>query len=227
MLYILGVCALLAAIGIFSLCVSRWCEVDSRHKALLQAPNAVQKFTEKAGERTQGDASQTSPLVAQAQAYAQLLNPPRITEGLSVPVQPASLAAVMPPVRPATASANFKVYGTSYYPNEPGRSMALISEPGVASGQERWVKEGTQIGHFVIHEIRRVLIVYRDVETQNLASVREMAVERRMSRTSLVRGVQEGSLKVSAAGGDLGKAQGHVKKRLRASPQTGLLPLAG
>ncbi|OHB64530.1 MAG: hypothetical protein A2Y77_07955 [Planctomycetes bacterium RBG_13_62_9] len=141
-------------------------------------------------------------MVVQALAYARLLDPPRITEGLPVPVLPASLASVVPPVRPAAASVNFKVYGTSYYPNEPGRSMALIAEPGAANGQERWVKEGTQIGHFVIHEIRRGVVVYRDVETQDLASVREMAVEHRMSRTSLVRGVQEGSLKVSAAVGD-------------------------
>ena len=40
--------------------------------------------------------------------------------------------------------------------------MALIAELGAADGSERWVKEGVRLGHFVIHEIRRGAIVYRD-----------------------------------------------------------------
>jgi hypothetical protein len=50
--------------------------------------------------------------------------------------------------------------------------MALISEVGSLEGNGRWVKEGTQVGHFVIHEIRKGMIVYRDGE-----QLREMAVE--------------------------------------------------
>jgi hypothetical protein len=131
---------------------------------------------------------------------ASLLAPARLTSGAEAGlVSPPERSELIPPVRPASASVNFKVYGTSYYPNEPGRSMALIAEPGATNGQERWVKEGTQIGHFVIHEIRRGVVVYRDGE-----QLHEMAVEHRMSRTSLVRSVQGGSLKVSAAVGNWG-----------------------
>lgn len=55
-------------------------------------------------------------------------------------------------------------------------------------------EEGAQLGHFVIHEIRRGAIVYRDGE-----NLREMAVERGVSPPSLVRDLRPGSLKVSAA----------------------------
>ena len=59
--------------------------------------------------------------------------------------------------------------------------MAFISEPGAAEGQERWVKEGTRIGHFVIHEIRRGVVVYGDAE-----QLREIAVERSSASTGPV-----------------------------------------
>jgi len=74
--------------------------------------------------------------------------------------------------------------------------MALIAEPGVANGQPRWMKEETQIGHFVIQQIRRGMIVYRDGE-----QLREMAVERGASMPSLVRDTRLGSRQVSAAVG--------------------------
>jgi hypothetical protein len=88
----------------------------------------------------------------------------------------------------------FRLCATSYYPNQPGRSMALIGELDAAEGNERWVKEGTQVGHFIIHEIRRGVIVYRDGD-----NLREMAVERRASLPSIVRDLRPGSVRVSAA----------------------------
>lgn len=72
--------------------------------------------------------------------------------------------------------------------------MALISETGSAEGNERWVKEGTQLGHFVIQEIRRGAIVYRDGD-----NLREMAVEHSASPPGIVRDIRPGSRRVSAA----------------------------
>jgi hypothetical protein len=72
--------------------------------------------------------------------------------------------------------------------------LALIAELGSGPGSERWVKEGTQVGHFVIHEIRRGAIVYRDGD-----NLREMAVEHDASLPSIVRDLRPGSLRVSAA----------------------------
>jgi len=74
-------------------------------------------------------------------------------------------------VRPAAASPKFKVRGTICAgPSE--RSMALIWEAG-ASDTGRWMKEGEQIGHFVVHEIRAGSVVYLDGE-----KLCEMAIER-------------------------------------------------
>ncbi len=72
--------------------------------------------------------------------------------------------------------------------------MALIAEAGAAEGSERWVKEGSQLGHFVVQEIRRGSITYRDGN-----NVREMRVEPATSLPNLVRGVRPGARQVSAA----------------------------
>ena len=75
--------------------------------------------------------------------------------------------------------------------------MALISELSSPEGTERWVKEGTQVGHFVIHEIRRGMIVYRDGE-----QLREMVVEHGASVSSIVRDARPGSRQISRAADD-------------------------
>jgi hypothetical protein len=197
--YILGISSLWTACAILMLSVWQWREVDPRQEAFLRAPSAVRRFTEGTDERLQEGVDKAS-LMAQAEMLASLLAPARlILGGDSGLVSPPEPSEPIPPIRSMAALANFKVYGTSCYPNEPQRSMALIAEPGIAEGQERWVKEGAQIGHFVIHEIRRGVVVYSDG-----GQLHEMAVEHRMSRTSLVRSVQGGSLKVSAAVGNWG-----------------------
>ncbi len=71
--------------------------------------------------------------------------------------------------------------------------MALVAEVG---GSERWVKEGAQVGHFVIGEIRRGSISYRDGD-----QVRQMSVEPASSPPSLVRDIRPGVRQVSAAVG--------------------------
>jgi hypothetical protein len=70
--------------------------------------------------------------------------------------------------------------------------MALLAELGPDTGSERWVKAGAQVGHFVIHEIRRGASVYRDGD-----NLREMAVERGASPPSIVRDLRPGSTRLS------------------------------
>jgi hypothetical protein len=74
--------------------------------------------------------------------------------------------------------------------------MALITEPGT-DGERRWVEEGSALGHFVVQEIREGSIVLRNGE-----DVRELTVEHRTPRRSLVREVHPASRKVSKAGPD-------------------------
>jgi hypothetical protein len=170
-LYILNICAMVATFGVLGLW---WCKrgkVDREIAEFLGRPGAIERFSARGGEsriRTVED----SPLVAQAKLLASILGPPKSPEKPTLPASGADSTPSAPTVRPAAASVRFRLFGTSYYPNEPGRSMALISEIGSGESEERWVKEGTQVGHFVIHEIRRGMIVYRDGE-----QLREMAVE--------------------------------------------------
>ena len=87
---------------------------------------------------------------------------------------------------------SFKVVATSFYAERPEKSMALIVDPGDPDNG-RWVKEGAQIGHFVVHEIRRGAVVLRDGER-----LEELVVERRPTKRSLVRDVRP-AREVSAA----------------------------
>jgi hypothetical protein len=77
----------------------------------------------------------------------------------------------------------FTLEGTSYYENQPERSIALISEPGSPERNKYWIKEGERLGHFVIHRIRHGVIVYRDENEQ----LHEMSIERNSANRSLVR----------------------------------------
>lgn len=146
--YIVVISSLLASCGVFGLCVRQWHQADPQHEALLQAPSAVRMFMESAEEREGDGVNQVSPLVAQAEILAAYLNPPKPAKEKTpaAPVTQAKGAEAAPVVRPATASVKFKLHGTSYYPNQPGRSMALISEVGAAEGSERWVKKGPSWG---------------------------------------------------------------------------------
>lgn len=71
--------------------------------------------------------------------------------------------------------------------------MALISEPGLGGGLERWVKEGDQVGHFVIHEIRRGVVVARSGDR-----LQEMTVEPVKAERGLVRGTRTVEPKLNA-----------------------------
>jgi hypothetical protein len=193
--YILGVCAMLAAGGVLGLWLKGRGRAHAELEEILSRSDAIQRF------RAEGSGpglhpTKDPPLLVQAQALAQYLNPPKALDKPSAPVLAANAAPPVPTIRPAAPSAKFTLHGTSYYPNQPGRSMALIAELGSDPGNERWVKEGAQVGHFVIHEIRRGVIVYRDGDT-----LREMAVEHSASLPSIVRDLRPGSVRVSAAVG--------------------------
>jgi hypothetical protein len=190
LLQILGVSAILAAGGVLTLSVSQLRQGDFSSDGIPNQPGATGKSRIDAHGDQDLD-KRTPPLLAAAEAFSRYLNSPKAVEKPSTPTK---MASPVPSVRPPAPSVRFKLRGTSYYPNQPGRSMALVAELGSDPGSERWVKEGAQVGHFVIHEIRRGAIVYRDGD-----NLREMAVERRASLPSIVRDLRPGSVRVSAA----------------------------
>jgi hypothetical protein len=199
LLYILSLCAILGACSVFGLCIRQLCEPDPPYGGQWHPTSAIQAYTPGLAGREPNAVDNTSPLIAQAKALASLLAPAPAPEGTEVPAakivkqEPTGPAA---PIRPASASVKFRLHGTSYYPKEPERSMALIWEPGGAEGTHRWVKEGAEIGHFVVNEIRHSLIVLRDGD-----KLRELAVERRPMLRRLARDGREGARKVSSAVG--------------------------
>lgn len=196
LLYILGGFAIFTACGVFVLWLSEPSGDGPRSEDIYSGPGAIQTFTEKSRGDTKESGETVSPLVSQAQAFALYLNPPGVAdEAKEPPLDPGTSPQMAPvlPIRPPAPSVRFRLHGTSYYPNQPHRSMALIAEVGSLEGNERWVKEGSRVGHFVIHEIRQGAIAYRDGD-----QLREMTVRIDTSR-SLVRDIRPGSHTVSAA----------------------------
>lgn len=59
--------------------------------------------------------------------------------------------------------------------------MALVAEPGGSEADGRWVKEGNQLGHFVVHEIRKGTVVFRSGD-----DLRELAFCRRWLREGVL-----------------------------------------
>jgi hypothetical protein len=194
LLHIASLVALLAAGSLWGSCIQQWLGETQPHETSWDSPGAVQVFRERNGGLKNDDGEKTPPLVKQAEALAAYLAPAQPAKKAETPVVEQGTVAPIPPIRPVAASAKFKLVGTSYYPNQPKRSMALISEPDLGAGSERWVKEGAQVEHFVIHEIRHGLIVYRDGD-----NLREMAVESGMRTPRLVQDARLGVRKVSAA----------------------------
>jgi hypothetical protein len=137
------------------------------------------------------DSRATSLLVAQAEAFAAHLKPAAKPETASEPM-PATDSAPLPSASVATAA--LKLHATSCYPDQPGKSMALVSGVGGEPQDPKWVKEGSQFGSFQIHEIRRGGIVYRQGD-----QLREVAIDHSVERPSIVRDASLGLQKVSAA----------------------------
>jgi len=182
---------LAVALGCLLLAVAavRWWD-DRPMAAWSRTTPALADRIAEIADRSAGASSALSPLVAQAQAFADHLNPPKDPE--SSPALQDPPANEVPPA--AVAPATLKLHATSCYPGRPERSMALVSAPGGQTQEQRWVKEGGQFGSFHIHEIRRGGIIYREGDL-----LREVAIEAGVSRPSLVRDSRIGSRQISAA----------------------------
>jgi hypothetical protein len=192
-----GLCAVVCASAIFGFLLNARNRVDPRVEMLLNGSGVVQQLEDVAGRRSE-DAEQLVPLVAAAREFATYLNPPA-PPAPTVPQarsqSPIRLAQAKEPeltLRPAFSTVGFKLVATSYYEGRPDKSMALLSEPGNGDAG-RWVREGTQIGHFTVHEIRQGIVVLRDGD-----NTRELAVERTTLQRNLVKEVRPGTNQAKA-----------------------------
>ena len=125
---------------------------DDHIEEFLNSPGVIEKF-EKKGKKSRGDASQESPLVKQAGAFALYLDPPKSKTSKTATGRTTGI-----PRGPAVTP-KFKVIGTSYCKGRPELSIALIDEPGKGL---HWVRQSSKVGHLLIEQIKDGLIVVKD-----------------------------------------------------------------
>jgi len=195
-LYILASFAILGAGVLLNVSMRQWHADDPQLDRLRNQPSAVQLFRDRVLEGRDDVSEQTSPVIAQAQAFASHINPTPPAQDMQPPrPQVPARSRPTPAVQPRASSVAFKLHGTSVYPDRPERSMALISEPGGSEGERKWVREGATLGHFVVQEIRRGVVVLSDGD-----AVREMTAEPGPGRRSLVRSYTASVARADAGG---------------------------
>ncbi len=142
----------------------------------LKSEGAVEKFKNTMGDKRAQNENYLSPLVKQAEKFANYIDPPP-PPVTATPQRPTRRIPTRPTPRPsAPVKAKFELIGTSFCATDPNRSLALIDEPGEGL---KWVKPSERIGHLVVERIEDGVMVMRDgsrtfelvlefVETQSL-----------------------------------------------------------
>jgi len=195
-LHILAVVAFLGTCAVLSTCLRQRYADDLQLEEIQDYPTAVERFREGDGGNRDLSAEMIAPLIVEARAFASYVNSTSpAPDGRSPTSQMPARNRPTPAVRPKASSVPFKLHGTSVCPDQPERSMALISEPGGSEGERKWVREGSALGHFVVQEIRRGVVVLSDGD-----AVREMTVEPGPSRRNLVRSYTASVARANAGG---------------------------
>jgi len=158
MLQALSVLALVCAGIVFALCAAQWLRGTPQIEADSNL-SVVEKFRQAGGDGERNTHETLSPLVAQAEAFALYLNPPKPVQVKEAPAPKSSSKQSAPAVELPQTTPKFSLLATSYYRARPEESLALVSEPG---RDPRWVTQGTRLGHFVVEEIGQRVIVCRD-----------------------------------------------------------------
>ncbi len=163
---------------------------DAEVEAFLKSPSIKEKFTETMGGAVKRPSDQSSPLVENAQRFASIIDPPKPTTPERPPVSTTPVATKA--VEPAQTSAKFRVLGTSYYQANPLMSLAFIDEPGKGL---HWVRQGSEIMHLTIEEVKDGRIVVRDA-----TGTSEMVAEDRPITVSLLEGASASATPAVAPG---------------------------
>ena len=148
---------------------------DEQARKVLSSPGAVERFKTQHGGKVSATKDRTPPLVQQAQLLAGILNPP-VKPPRPIDPPKTNKTRISRPV--GSTSAKFDLVGTSYLPAAPEESFAYIRLPG---NEYRWVKQGSEVGHLVIKEIRNGSITCLDGQRST-----ELAVESIPETSSLL-----------------------------------------
>jgi hypothetical protein len=159
--------------------------MDEQTASLLGSPGVLESLNKSA---VAADTGAVSPLVQQAEKFAAYLNPPP-TPKREKPVPARNNHTPIRPTQPVTAK--FELLGTSYYPDRPELSLALIDEPG--SGL-RWIRQSSKIGHLIVEQVMDGKVTIRDgTNTYELEP-------KRTPKRSLVKGESSYSAKTPSSG---------------------------
>jgi hypothetical protein len=151
-LKITTIAAAALAVVFLLLSVAFGLRADPEIEQFLKLPGTLELYKADSANKTE-KADQISPLMKQADAWAQRIQPPQ-------PVRPSAPPA-KPAPRPTKVTPKFSLIGTSVYLFNPGRSLALIDEPGKGLS---WVRQSDNIGHLTIDQINDGNILVRDGE---------------------------------------------------------------
>jgi hypothetical protein len=134
-------------------------ETDPQAKEFLEQPTAVEKFKQRTSNRSNRSGDQTSPLVKQAKQFSLYLDPPEPQRQQNRQDRTARRPQPTVDVRPQTSSATFTLVGTSYYPDKPEKSLALIDQAGRGL---RWVRQSETVGRHVFEQIKDGVVVVKE-----------------------------------------------------------------
>jgi len=154
MIHTFSILALICAGLLFGRCGVQWLQSPSLDGSYLRTPISEHLRTQ--GSLTGGNNATPTPLVQQAEAFAQYLNPPKppAQMGTAAPV-----VAATPAPRPPGPTPQFKLLAISHYRSHPEMSLAMVWDP---SNGGTWVRQGDHLGHFVVERIEKDAIFYRD-----------------------------------------------------------------
>jgi hypothetical protein len=180
---------------------------DPEAEEFLNSPGVIERFQKVITGRTKSGAGQSSPLVNQAKAFAQHINPPKVKTAVTR-VGPGRITPEPPKVRP-----KFPLLATVVHESNPELSIALINEPGPGL---HWVRQGSKVMHLIIEQVKEGLIVCRDGQGTS-----EISVEPRPAQQSLLQGKSSVSVGPSAPTSTLAGAQASPKAGFGPPPRTG------
>ena len=165
---------------------------DEKVDEFLKSHSVREKF-ENAADKTKTGKSRVSPLVEQAEAFALYLNPPKRT------VQKATKGTKTTSISSrVSVTPKFKVFATSYCPENPKVSQALIDEPGKG---RHWVRQSGKVGHLLIEQVKDgIIIVKSSKETFELVveQKQETLSRKGVSGQSSTRTTSPASSRISA-----------------------------
>lgn len=130
---------------------------DPQAEEFLASKSAVERFNERRNDEAPDNQDKTPPLIRQAKALAEILNP-RV-DASAPPSTAPKINEPRSPVTPPRSTAKFEVFGISYSPADPKSSFAYIRLP---DNTFLWVQQGSEVGHQIVKEVKSNSIVCSD-----------------------------------------------------------------